>query len=108
MIESPFLVLAAAANDRRALSNWQRELRPDQRKRKLKPVRIAVPQPEVISPAWSDRLRRSLATERPLFAELADKGVIHPLAVEWVRPSQLQVNPRTAKMLRIVDLRIDS
>ena len=35
----------------------------------------------------------------------AVRGIIHPLEVEWVQSSELTTNPRTGKLLAVVDLR---
>ncbi|MDH6114446.1 phenylacetate-CoA ligase [Kitasatospora sp. MAP12-15] len=52
-------------------------------------------------------LAARLAQTRPMFADHADRGLIHPLAVEWVGPGALAVNPRTGKLVRLVDERMD-
>jgi hypothetical protein len=33
------------------------------------------------------------------------RGTIHPLTVEWIRPAELMVNPRTSKLIEVVDER---
>ncbi|MEV8631570.1 hypothetical protein AB0395_07915 [Streptosporangium sp. NPDC051023] len=42
---------------------------------------------------------------RPMYPEYAAQGFIRPLAVEWVRPSELVTNPRTGKLVQMVDER---
>ncbi|MFD0888963.1 hypothetical protein ACFQ08_30890, partial [Streptosporangium algeriense] len=42
---------------------------------------------------------------RPMYPEYAAKGFIHPLSVEWVRPADLVTNPRTGKLVPLVDER---
>ncbi|SDZ11861.1 phenylacetate-CoA ligase [Amycolatopsis xylanica] len=41
----------------------------------------------------------------PRFADHVARGIIQPLAVEWVTPSEIAVNPRTSKVLRLIDER---
>ena len=61
-------------------------------------------------PADLDRLRRAIAVEldaaRPTFPEHVRSGMVHPLAVEWVGPDGLTVNPRTGKLVRLMDERM--
>lgn len=42
---------------------------------------------------------------RPMFADHVAKGLIQPLAVEWAGPNGLTVNPRTGKLVRLIDER---
>ncbi|WP_207892217.1 DUF4236 domain-containing protein [Streptacidiphilus pinicola] len=48
-----------------------------------------------------------LGEARPMFDEQARRGLIHPLAVEWVGAQDLTVNPRTGKLVRLIDERMD-
>ncbi|MFI9274439.1 phenylacetate--CoA ligase family protein [Kitasatospora sp. NPDC052896] len=48
-----------------------------------------------------------LAELRPMFGSHVTKGLIHPLAVEWTGPDGLLVNPRTGKLVRLLDQRMD-
>ncbi|MDX3762792.1 phenylacetate--CoA ligase family protein [Streptomyces sp. AK02-04a] len=50
-------------------------------------------------------LLRGLAAQRPMLAQEASLGNIHPLAVEWVAPDGLAINARTGKQLRLLDER---
>lgn len=56
-----------------------------------------------------DRLAAAVITKinesRPMYAESAGAGYIHPLTVEWRDYDQLAVNRRTGKLLRVVDER---
>ncbi|KAA2250972.1 phenylacetate--CoA ligase family protein [Solihabitans fulvus] len=56
--------------------------------------------------ALNDALAAGLARARPMFTEQVERGQIHPLAVEWVRPGELRVNPRTGKLVRLIDERV--
>ncbi|MFI7292695.1 phenylacetate--CoA ligase family protein [Streptomyces sp. NPDC050121] len=44
---------------------------------------------------------------RPMFGEHVSAGLINPLRVEYVPLEQLQVNPRSGKIVRLVDQRLD-
>jgi len=41
----------------------------------------------------------------PPYPRAVHRGTIHPIAVEWVRPSELAINPRTGKLIEVVDER---
>ncbi|GGM49407.1 phenylacetate-coenzyme A ligase [Longimycelium tulufanense] len=53
----------------------------------------------------AEAVRKQLDADRPLFADQVATDAIHPLAVEWIGASELAVNPRTGKQLRLVDER---
>jgi phenylacetate-CoA ligase len=46
-----------------------------------------------------------LSQLRPMFADHVSRGLIQPLAVEWVKTSDLRTNPRTGKLMRLLDER---
>ncbi|AUG81709.1 AMP-dependent synthetase [Kitasatospora sp. MMS16-BH015] len=46
-----------------------------------------------------------LNAARPFYPESAAAGFIHPLRVEWASQRELAVNPRTGKLLRVIDER---
>ncbi|WP_327066266.1 phenylacetate--CoA ligase family protein [Kitasatospora sp. NBC_01302] len=48
-----------------------------------------------------------LDVRRPLFTDQVARGAIHPVAVEWVGPTGLTVNPRSGKAIRLLDERLD-
>ncbi|MCX4744372.1 phenylacetate--CoA ligase family protein [Kitasatospora sp. NBC_01287] len=52
------------------------------------------------------RLTEELADSRPMFADHVVRGLIHPLAVEWVAADGLSINPRTGKAIRLLDERL--
>ena len=68
-------------------------------------LRLAVTTPQARSEADGTRVREALYAQRPMFADLIDAGVVHPLEVEWTTPAALLTNPRTGKLLRVVDRR---
>jgi phenylacetate-CoA ligase len=41
----------------------------------------------------------------PPYPAAVNRGAIHPITVEWVRPSELATNPRTGKLIEVVDER---
>lgn len=46
-----------------------------------------------------------LETARPLYPDSVGAGYVHPLSVEWVRHRDLTVNPRSGKLVRVLDER---
>ncbi len=68
-------------------------------------LRIAVPKPESATEQVSAAVIAALDQERPMFPELVENGVIHPMKVEWVKPERLVTNPRTGKLLSLLDKR---
>lgn len=53
------------------------------------------------------RIAGRLDALRPMFADHVRRGLVHPLAVEWVEADGLTVNPRTGKLVRLIDERMD-
>jgi phenylacetate-CoA ligase len=53
----------------------------------------------------SERLVQAVYAAKPLYPQSVAEGAVHPLAVEWVRPSELVLHPRTGKVLPVVDER---
>lgn len=51
------------------------------------------------------RLIDAVYAARPTYPEHVELGNIHPLAVEWVRHTDLVTNPRSGKLVRVVDER---
>lgn len=58
------------------------------------------------NPDLERELTTRLGETRPMFADHVRKGLIHPLAFEWVAPDGLAVNPRTGKLVRLLDERM--
>ncbi|MEV8533809.1 AMP-binding protein [Streptomyces sp. NPDC051211] len=60
-------------------------------------------------PAGLESLAKAVVTEletvRPLYPDSVRAGYVHPLTVEWVRHRDLAVNPRSGKLVRVVDER---
>lgn len=53
----------------------------------------------------SKALVTGLETIRPMFAEHVRAGMIQPLVVEWVAAGALDFNPRTGKLIPLLDVR---
>jgi phenylacetate-coenzyme A ligase PaaK-like adenylate-forming protein len=51
------------------------------------------------------RLIDAVYAARPLYPEQVEAGAIHHLSVQWVRQSELVTNPRTGKLVQVVDER---
>lgn len=60
-------------------------------------------------PAGLEPLAKTVVTEleraRPLYPDSVRAGFVQPLAVEWTRHRDLAVNPRTGKLVRVLDER---
>ncbi|MFI1170718.1 phenylacetate--CoA ligase family protein [Streptomyces melanogenes] len=60
-------------------------------------------------PAALELLAKAVVTElesaRPLYPDSVSTGFVHPLSVEWARHRDLAVNPRTGKLVRVLDER---
>ncbi|MEU1625348.1 phenylacetate--CoA ligase family protein [Streptomyces sp. NPDC020096] len=70
-------------------------------------LRLAAHSGEAADRAALERvLVERLATVRPMFDEHVRRGLIHPLAVEWVGVDGLSLNPRTGKLVRLIDERL--
>jgi len=68
-------------------------------------LRIVVDDPAVASSDWEEKLIKTIYAERPEFEEeIASKGV-HPISIEWIGAYELDINPRSGKIKRIIDKR---
>ncbi|WP_219459915.1 phenylacetate--CoA ligase family protein [Nonomuraea rhizosphaerae] len=56
-------------------------------------------------PELTQRLIDAVYAARPLYPQTVEEGGVHPLTIEWVRPSDLVLHPRTGKVLQVVDER---
>lgn len=61
------------------------------------------------APADLEVLAKAVVTElniaRPLYPDSVAAGFVHPLGVEWARHRDLVVNPRSGKLVRVIDER---
>lgn len=56
-----------------------------------------------------DAITRELLLARPMYGQAVDAGHVHPLGVEWVtRHGDLAVNPRSGKLIRVLDERLQA
>ncbi|MEV0149478.1 MULTISPECIES: hypothetical protein [unclassified Nonomuraea] len=53
----------------------------------------------------TERLVEAVYAARPLYPDCVEQGFVHPLIIEWVRPSELATHPRTGKLVQVVDER---
>lgn len=53
----------------------------------------------------NEEICQLLYVERPMFVDLIQTNSVHPLQISWISSSQLMTNPRTGKVLRVVDQR---
>lgn len=70
-------------------------------------LRIALAVPATGSDALAGQVIKQIYEERPLYQSSVAKRLIHPLRIEWIGLGELHTNPRTGKLLRVVDLRHD-
>lgn len=70
-------------------------------------LRIVVDDPGASTPEWEKRLIETIYAERPEFEEEVDIHGVHPISIEWITAEQLDVNPRTGKIKRIIDNRFN-
>lgn len=56
-------------------------------------------------PALAEAVLAELEAVRPLYPDSVRAGFVHPLSVEWARHRDLTVNPRTGKLVRVLDER---
>ncbi|MGD9787885.1 MAG: hypothetical protein AB7U30_08020 [Sulfuricellaceae bacterium] len=68
-------------------------------------LRIAVHGGDAELAAAKESVIATVYANRPMFPELLRQGLVHPLAVEWVSAADLEINPRTGKLKRVLDRR---
>jgi phenylacetate-CoA ligase len=59
------------------------------------------PLPETLGRAVIDAVHAA----SPPYPRAVGRGTIHPITVEWIRPSELTVSPRTGKLIEVIDER---
>lgn len=75
--------------------------------RDLMVLRLATARQEDIPPGLGDAITAGVSADRPEFAQFVETGQLHPLEVEWVAHRDLVVNPRSGKLVSVVDERMD-
>lgn len=68
-------------------------------------LRISCLEPPADKTALDAKITEDLYHERHMFPDLIKDGAVHPLVIEWVTPDQLETNPRTGKLMRLIDRR---
>lgn len=68
-------------------------------------IRIAANPDPHAREAIAAEIIQQIHQERPLFLDLANQGLIHQMDILWVAPGELEINPRTGKLNRILDRR---
>lgn len=68
-------------------------------------LRLAFNGTELEKTAAQGRIREEYYHSRPMFKDQLNKGIIHPLQIEWATPQALETNPRTGKLRRVIDCR---
>jgi phenylacetate-CoA ligase len=58
-------------------------------------------------PALAEEVRQAVYEARPMFADLLKQNLVHPLEVQLVHHDELVINPRTGKLRRIIDQRLE-
>ncbi len=65
---------------------------------------VAHATPEALAQA-AERVKSAIYACRPMYADLQQQQLVHPLQVEWVDASALVISPRTGKLKRVLDQR---
>ena len=53
--------------------------------------------------AIASRLEKKIMSVRPALGDFIKKGTVWPLSIELVKPGTLPRNPKTGKLIRVVD-----
>lgn len=73
--------------------------------RDLCTLRIAVPDPDTMPDKLVDDIIAVVYLERKMYPDLVRDGIVHPLKVVWVDAEGLDLNPRTGKLMLVIDKR---
>jgi phenylacetate-CoA ligase len=68
-------------------------------------VRIATSGRSAINQFLSSTIAEKFGVARKMFAEAVADNKIHPLSIEWIDPSDVEINARTGKLKRVIDHR---
>ena len=66
-------------------------------------LRVETELPPESYPYKAAELESAMVSERPSFRDFVVKGTVWPLRVELLRPGTLPRNPRTGKLIRVID-----
>jgi phenylacetate-CoA ligase len=68
-------------------------------------VRIACEIPDGMKSIHSDDIIQAICQARPLYQDFVEQNKVLPIEIEWRALNGLEVNSRTGKMKRVIDLR---
>jgi phenylacetate-CoA ligase len=68
-------------------------------------LKLAISHPENLPAHYTERLQQAVYTARSMYTDLIAQALVHPLTIEWVHARDLTINPRTGKLIRVLDLR---
>ncbi len=94
----------SAFHDRVPMANFQIRITHEEMKDRGT-LRLVPEDPERATEELAAEIVRAVYEERPMFGELLENGLVHPLTVEWISFEELLVNERTGKLRRIIDER---
>lgn len=70
-------------------------------------IRVETESPDSALAQLSERLENAILQSRPSLGDFVKKKTVWPLAVELVRPGTLARNPRTGKLIRVIDAKME-
>lgn len=68
-------------------------------------IRLVLQNSEEQSDELANKILAKLYEERVMLKELVEKGLIHPIKIEWITNDMVETNKRTGKTKRIIDKR---
>ena len=71
-------------------------------------LRLVSSRPAAVLRIGTDEILAAFNRLKPVIADLASKGLVNPVQVEWIGPEKLEVNGRTGKTRRVIDRRTSS
>ena len=69
-------------------------------------LRLVSPAPPQSLEGGGKLIVDTILKQKPLLADLVEKGAINALRISWIDASEIETNPRTGKRLRVIDRRI--
>lgn len=70
-------------------------------------IRVETDAPEAQLSGLCQKLESTILESRPSFGDFVKKKTVWPLVVELVRPNTLGRNPRTGKLIRVIDAKLE-
>lgn len=87
------------------ISNFQIIVNHDNKLDRLT-LRLCVARPLAEGEQLAVQIINKLLLERQMLAQLVEENLIHPVQIQWADESEITINPRTGKCLRVIDQRI--